>query len=95
MIKRNMKQAVLLLAMAALPAAEAMAQSHVVFDLGTPGMRTYWGYPYSYSYGMRYDPYWSYKSSYFPETYGGDGSYYGLGYSGYGGNGWYGNYWYW
>lgn len=59
------------------------------------GRRTYRHYPYSYSYGPRHDPYWSYNASYFPYSYQGDGSYYGLGYSGYGGRGWYGNYWYW
>lgn len=58
-------------------------------------VRTYSLYPYTTSVGPRYDPYWSYNSSYFPETYYGDGSYYGLGYSGSPGNGWYGTYWYW
>ena len=58
-------------------------------------LRHYYGYPYQWSVGPRYDPYWSYNSSYFPETYNGDGSYYGLGYSGYAGDGWYGSYWYW
>lgn len=58
-------------------------------------LRHYYGYPYSYSYGPRHDPYWSYNSSYFPDLYYGDGSYYGLGYSGYSGNGWYGSYYYW
>ena len=57
-------------------------------------LRHYYLYPYHYSYGPRYDPYWSYNSSYFPETYYGDGSSYGLGYSGYSGNGWYGSYYY-
>lgn len=57
--------------------------------------RTYWDYPYRYSTGPRYDPYWSYKSSYYPETYGGDGSYYGIGYSpSYNRDGGYGTYWY-
>jgi hypothetical protein len=60
------------------------------------GVRYYFGYPYQWSVGPRYDPYWSYNSSYFPETYHGDGSYYGLGYSGYGGRGGgYGGWWYW
>lgn len=58
-------------------------------------LRQYYGYPYRFSYGPRYDPYWSYNSSYFPELYYGDGSYYGIGYSGYNGNGWYGSYYYW
>ena len=56
------------------------------------GIRFYnYGYPYRYSMGPRYDPYWSYNSSYFPETYHGDGSYYGIGYSGGTASG----YWYW
>jgi hypothetical protein len=59
------------------------------------GLRHYYLYPYHYSVGTRYDPYWSYNSSYFPQTYQGDGSYYGLGYSGYAGDNWYGSYWYW
>lgn len=59
------------------------------------GRRSYRLYPYTYSYGNRVDPYWSYTASYFPYTYQGDGSYYGLGYSGYRGDNWYGNYWYW
>lgn len=59
------------------------------------GLRYYASYPYEYSVGLRYDPYWSYNSSYFPQTYDGDGSYYGLGYSGYNGDGWYGSYYYW
>lgn len=59
------------------------------------GVRHFSNYPYHYSLGLRYDPYWSYNSSYFPETYHGDGSYYGLGYSGYNGDGWYGSYYYW
>lgn len=62
------------------------------------GWRCYWDYPYWHSIGPRYDPYWSYKSSYFPELYGGDGSYYGLGYSGWygrGGTSDYGGWWYW
>lgn len=67
----------------------------VVSDKDLPGLRTYYDYPYTCSWGPRYDPYWSYKSSYFPEQYGGDGSYYGLGYSGTAGDGWYGTYWYW
>lgn len=58
-------------------------------------LRTYSLYPYTHSIGPRYDPYWSYNSSYFPETYQGDGSYYGLGYSGNAGREWYGTYWYW
>lgn len=58
-------------------------------------LRVYYGYPYTYSTGLRYDPYWSYNASYFPETYYGGGSYYGIGYSGYSGNGWYGSYYYW
>lgn len=45
------------------------------------GRRTYRLYPYTYSYGHRHDPYWSYSSSYFPYGYQNDGSYYGLGYS--------------
>lgn len=57
-------------------------------------LRHYYLYPYHYSYGNRYDPYWSYTTSYFPQTYHGDGSSYGLGYSGYAGNGWYGSYYY-
>ena len=76
-------------------AGSAVAQPEVVFNLRGPGLRSYWLYPYYYSWGPRHDPYWSYKSSYFPESYGGDGSYYGLGYSGYAGNNWYGSYWYW
>lgn len=59
------------------------------------GVRHYSNYPYHWSLGLRYDPYWSYNSSYFPQTYGGDGSYYGLGYSGYAGRGGYGSYYYW
>ena len=59
------------------------------------GIRHYSGYPYHWSLGLRYDPYWSYNSSYFPQTYDGDGSYYGLGYSGCSGGGWYGSYYYW
>ena len=59
------------------------------------GRRTYRLYPYSYSYGPRHDPYWSYSASYTPYSYQGDGSYYGLGYSGYYGQGANGNYWYW
>ncbi len=59
------------------------------------GLRHYYGYPYHWSLGLRYDPYWSYNTSYFPETYHGDGSYYGIGYSGYNGDGWYGSYYYW
>ena len=59
------------------------------------GLRHYYGYPYHWSLGLRYDPYWSYNSSYFPQTYDGDGSYYGIGYSGYNGDGWYGSYYYW
>ena len=59
------------------------------------GLRHYYGYPYQYSTGLRYDPYWSYNASYFPETYNGDGSYYGIGYSGYNGDGYYGSYYYW
>lgn len=58
-------------------------------------LRHYYLYPYHYSYGPRYDPYWSYTSSYFPARHYGDGSYYGLGYSGYAGDGWYGSYYYW
>lgn len=58
-------------------------------------LRNYRGYPYQASFGLRYDPYWSYNSSYFPTTYHGDGSYYGLGYSGYAGRGGYGGYYYW
>lgn len=85
----------LLLAAILFSASAASAQSYALFDIDNPNLRTYWGYPYTYSYGPRYDPYWSYKSSYFPELYHGDGSYYGLGYSGYSGRGWYGSYWYW
>ncbi len=60
------------------------------------GLRMYHLYPYQYSLGERYEPYWSYNSSYFPYNYQGDGSYYGLGYSGYGGQGGgMGGYWYW
>ena len=78
-----------------LSVGAAIAQPNPVFNLRGPGLRHYWGYPYYYSWGARYDPYWSYKSSYYPELYGGDGSYYGMGYSGYAGNNWYGSYWYW
>jgi hypothetical protein len=73
----------------------APAQFNYDYARQYQGFRRYYLYPYYWSYGTRYDPYWSYNSSYFPETYHGDGSYYGLGYSGYGGDGWYGNYWYW
>ncbi len=60
------------------------------------GRRSYHLYPYTFSYGNRHDPYWSYNASYFPYHNQGDGSYYGLGYSGYGGrSGGQGNYWYW
>jgi hypothetical protein len=56
------------------------------------GIRFYnYGYPYQVSTGHRYDPYWSYNASYFPESYHGDGSYYGIGYSGGTASG----YWYW
>jgi hypothetical protein len=56
------------------------------------GIRFYnYGYPYRVSTGPRHDPYWSYNASYFPETYHGDGSYYGIGYSGGTASG----YWYW
>jgi len=58
-------------------------------------LRHYYGYPYHYSYGPRYDPYWSYTTSTYPALYDGDGSYYGMGYSGYAGDGWYGSYYYW
>lgn len=75
--------------------AVSWAQPEVVFSLRNPGLRYYWGYPYFTSWGARHTPYWSYKSSYYPELYGGDGSYYGMGYSGYAGNNWYGSYWYW
>lgn len=74
--------------------ASASGQQYVT-DRTPPGLRIYYNHPYVYSWGPRYDPYWSYKSSYYPQTYGGDGSYYGMGYSGYAGNGWYGSYWYW
>lgn len=60
-----------------------------------PGLRVYYDYPYAYSWGTRYDPYWSYTTSRYPDVYQGDGSYYGLGYSGYYGRDWYGSYWYW
>jgi hypothetical protein len=59
------------------------------------GLRHYHGYPYHYSVGLRYDPYWSYNAGYFPETYYGDGSYYGIGYSPNYGDGWYGTWYYW
>lgn len=86
--------AVALLSIASISAAQyfnpAFTEMQRKYDL-----RHYYLYPYNHSFGPRYDPYWSYNSSYFPETYYGDGSYYGLGYSGYAGNGWYGSYYYW
>jgi hypothetical protein len=74
-------------------AAPARNYRHCAFN--GPGSTTYWGYPYSHSYGYRVDPYWSYSSTRQPYAYQGDGSYYGLGYSGYSGDGAAGNYWYW
>jgi hypothetical protein len=87
--------AALILSAASMGVAAADCCSVFRLSCESYGHRAYLNYPYSYSYGVRYDPYWSYKSSYFPETYHGDGSYYGLGYSGTGGRGWYGSYWYW
>lgn len=78
-----------------LLADESAARSASVFNNRVTGLRQYWGYPYYQSWGGCHHPYWSYKSSYYPEQYGGDGSYYGMGYSGYSGSNWYGSYWYW
>ncbi len=86
--------AVLLLAVSAVPASAQYFSPQYEELRRAYGVRHYSGYPYHYSTGLRYDPYWSYNSSYFPETYHGDGSYYGLGYS-YNGGGHYGSYYYW
>ncbi len=90
-------QSALILSILALSAAAPVqAQSNCCQTYEQlSGRRSYRLYPYTYSYGNRVDPYWSYTASYFPYTYQGDGSYYGLGYSGYQGRGAHGNYWYW